>query len=185
MDADLQHPPELIHKMIEFWENGYDVVNTKSLLYIPASIIGSITLDSFVSDGSGTDIYWAGTSGTLTVSPINGTNFTTWASAGGIVDIVAGLVTITFTVAPSITNYEYALYTVTAVGSLDGSVEVQHSEVHGSDSFDYTYSYSAGTVLAVQILDDGTHDFVENITYYTLSENAQNFTIYLDEDTNN
>jgi dolichol-phosphate mannosyltransferase len=29
MDADLQHPPELIHKMIEFWENGYDVVNTK------------------------------------------------------------------------------------------------------------------------------------------------------------
>lgn len=28
MDADLQHPPELIEEMIKQWEKGYDVVNT-------------------------------------------------------------------------------------------------------------------------------------------------------------
>lgn len=29
MDADLQHPPSLIPKMIEYWRNGYDVVYTQ------------------------------------------------------------------------------------------------------------------------------------------------------------
>ncbi len=29
MDADLQHPPGLINKMLQFWEKGYDVVYTK------------------------------------------------------------------------------------------------------------------------------------------------------------
>jgi glycosyltransferase involved in cell wall biosynthesis len=28
MDADLQHPPELITKMIQKWKSGYDIVNT-------------------------------------------------------------------------------------------------------------------------------------------------------------
>jgi polyisoprenyl-phosphate glycosyltransferase len=28
MDADLQHPPEVIHKLIDQWRNGYDVVYT-------------------------------------------------------------------------------------------------------------------------------------------------------------
>ncbi len=29
MDADLQHPPELIKKMLQYWEDGYDVVYTQ------------------------------------------------------------------------------------------------------------------------------------------------------------
>lgn len=28
MDADMQHPPNLILKMLEYWENGYDIVYT-------------------------------------------------------------------------------------------------------------------------------------------------------------
>ncbi len=31
MDADMQHTPSLIYKMIKFWEEGYDVINTKRL----------------------------------------------------------------------------------------------------------------------------------------------------------
>lgn len=31
MDADLQHPPELIPDIIKYWEDGYDVVNTKRI----------------------------------------------------------------------------------------------------------------------------------------------------------
>ncbi|MDN5286334.1 MAG: glycosyltransferase [Mucilaginibacter sp.] len=28
MDADMQHPPQLILKMLKFWENGYDIIYT-------------------------------------------------------------------------------------------------------------------------------------------------------------
>lgn len=59
----------------------------KYALYIPASITGSITIDNFVWDSSWTDIYWAWTSWTLVVNNINGSNFTTWASWWGTVDI--------------------------------------------------------------------------------------------------
>lgn len=31
MDADLQHPPEMIPEMISLWENGYDVVTTQKI----------------------------------------------------------------------------------------------------------------------------------------------------------
>ncbi len=63
----------------------------KYALYIPSSVTGTITLDNFQSDGSGTDIYWAGTSGTLTVNKSNGTNFSTSATAGGTVSIVSSV----------------------------------------------------------------------------------------------
>lgn len=31
MDADMQHPPAIIIKMIEYWEKGFEIVNTKRL----------------------------------------------------------------------------------------------------------------------------------------------------------
>jgi glycosyltransferase involved in cell wall biosynthesis len=31
MDADLQHPPELLHTMLEAWREGYDVVHTRKM----------------------------------------------------------------------------------------------------------------------------------------------------------
>ncbi len=31
MDADLQHPPSLIPRLLECWEEGYEVVNTVRL----------------------------------------------------------------------------------------------------------------------------------------------------------
>ncbi len=63
----------------------------KYALYIPASVTGTITLNNFVGDGSGTDIYWSAVGGTLTVNKANGTNFTTYGSGGGTVDIVASV----------------------------------------------------------------------------------------------
>ena len=122
----------------------------------------------------------------LTVNVQTGASTPSIANAGtGTVNVVAGLVTADWTINPSITGYEYAIYTVTAVGSLEGSAEVQHVESTVSDSFSYTYTYSAGVVVAVQIIDDGTHDFEENVTYYPLSASNQSFTINLDADTNN
>ena len=122
----------------------------------------------------------------LTVNVQTGASTPSIANSGtGTVNVVAGLVTADWTTNPSITGYEYTIYTVTAVGSLEGSVEVQHVETHNADNFSYTYTYSAGVVIAVQLIDDGTHDFVEKVNYYTLSSSNQSFTINLEEDTNN
>ena len=64
--------------------NGY---SGQYALYIPATITGSITLDGFIVDGSGIDIYWGGAAGTLVVNLVGGSNLSSWNSAGGTVDI--------------------------------------------------------------------------------------------------
>ena len=64
--------------------NGY---SGKNALYIPGWITGSITLDAFIVDGSGVDIYWGGAAGTLVVNLVGGSNLSSWGSAGGTVDI--------------------------------------------------------------------------------------------------
>jgi len=122
----------------------------------------------------------------LTINVGTGASIPSVANAGtGTVNVVAGLVTADWTINPNITGFEYAMYTVTASGSLVGAVEVQHVESTVTNIFSYTYTYSAGIVLAVQILDDGTNDFKESVSYYPLSTNNQSFTINLNEDTNN
>jgi dolichol-phosphate mannosyltransferase len=47
MDADLQHPPELIPEFIEFWENGYDIINSKHCNSEKQSYLKKITSKSF------------------------------------------------------------------------------------------------------------------------------------------
>ena len=73
-----------INNMSNITINNY---SGKYAVYIPSSVTGTITLDNFQVDGSGTDIYWAGTNGTLTVNLTNGSNLTTSATAGGTVSI--------------------------------------------------------------------------------------------------
>ena len=48
MDADLQHPPELIHEMIRLWEEeGYDIVNTQKMENEEAGFIYKLWAKSF------------------------------------------------------------------------------------------------------------------------------------------
>ena len=126
-------------------------------------------------------------SGTLTVNVAAGATTPSIRSAGATVNVVAGQVTITFNVSPAVTGYEYAIYTVTALGSLAGAVEVQHVEVHNSSSFQYTYTYSAGVVIAVQVISAPASplDYEESITYYTLGPADSSQTITLTKDENN
>lgn len=63
--------------------------NNATALYIPATVTGTITLNNDTFAGNTTDIYWAGTVGTLIVSKTNGSNPVTTSSAGGTVSIVA------------------------------------------------------------------------------------------------
>jgi hypothetical protein len=72
--------------------NGY---TNKYAVYIPASVTGSITFDNWIFDGvngTGADVYWAGTAGTLTISKNNGSNPSTSATAGGTVSFVGASV---------------------------------------------------------------------------------------------
>lgn len=64
----------------------------KYAVHVPAALT-NITLDNWIFDGSGTDIYWAGTAGTLTVNLTNGSDASTSATAGGSVTFVSNPVT--------------------------------------------------------------------------------------------
>jgi len=156
----------------------------KYALHIPASVTGTITLDNISVDGSGTDIYWEGTSGTLTVKCINGTNVSTSDSAGGTVDIQNGK-NFKFTVRPSITHYEWRIYKVDNIGSLAGASELAGEESATEDNQTYSYNYTSDTPIAVQIISQPDNDYEESITYYTLTDSDQNVTINLNADENN
>lgn len=47
MDADLQHPPELIPEMVKQWENGYDIVYTVRLQTESEGVIKKLTSKIF------------------------------------------------------------------------------------------------------------------------------------------
>lgn len=47
MDADLQHPPELIHEMIKYWEQGYDDIYAKRRIRKGESVIKRYTAKKF------------------------------------------------------------------------------------------------------------------------------------------
>lgn len=47
MDADLQHPPELIPELIAKWREGFDIVNTVRLSTDDASVIKMVTSKAF------------------------------------------------------------------------------------------------------------------------------------------
>ena len=137
--------------------------------------------DIYINVATASDITINVAAGASTPSIRVGASFT------GNVNVVAGLVSVTFTVSPSVANYEYTLYTVTASGSLVGAVEVQHVEDQLSDNFAYTYTFSVGVILAVQLLfgDGSINDYEESLTYYTLGSSDASQTINLKSDINN
>ena len=89
-----------------------------------------------------------------------------------------------FTLSPSITGYEWRLYEVTAIGSLDGSVEKAGTETATTDNQTYNYTYSSDQPIGVQIIGHA-NDIEESITYYTLGNADQSVTILLTKDDNN
>lgn len=129
-------------------------------------------------------IYVNVASGTITINVATGATTPSIRSAGATVNVVAGQVDFTFTVNPSITNYEYRIYSVTAAGSLVGASELQGLETATLSSYTYTYTYSTADTIAVQILPHA-NDYEEKIEYFTLSPNDQSVTINLIPDINN
>ena len=122
---------------------------------------------------------------TLTINVQTGASTPTVYNTGtGTVNVVAGLVNFKFTLNPSISSYEYRIYSVTALGSLVGASELQGLESAPLDNYTYSYTYTVDTPIAVQILGHA-NDYEESITYYTLGEVDQSVSILLKVDTNN
>ena len=161
--------------------------------------LGTITTNTSVA-WDNTDSGYAATNGstgneTILVSVDNGITLTinvsdtastpTYYNTGtGTVSVVTGQKTFTFTISPSLTDYEYRIYSVTALGSLTGSVELQGVEQAQLDSYDYAYTYTVDTPIAVQIIGHD-NDYVEAVEFYTLKNADQSVSINLSVDNNN
>lgn len=123
------------------------------------------------------------TGNTLTINNNTGDTIYVENIGGGSVSIVTGQRTKTFNITNATSDYEYRIYTVTALGSMDGAVEVQGVESSSSSSQSYTYSYSAGIKIAFQILDH-TNVYEEATFYYELPDANTTENLTLKEDTN-
>ena len=156
---------------------------------------GSYTLNGITYDGydSGTGstgstgdraLHILATAGTATIYYPGG-DLPSYYSEGASVVTVGASYDFKFTLTPSITGYEWRIYSVTALGSLAGSVELTGEETATSDNQTYTYQYAAPVNIAVQILSQQVRDYEESTTYYVLSDSDQNITITLTPDENN
>ncbi len=120
----------------------------KYALYIPASVTGTITLNGFIGDGSGTDIYWGGTGGTLTVNKANGTNFTTSATAGGTVDIVSSVSINVKIVDEDGLDLQNVLVYIDEDLEVVGSIANTTTDVNGEVSTSYSGSATSAVIRA-------------------------------------
>jgi len=119
-------------------------------------------------------------------------NVVSWASTPTVhnswawtVNVVAWLVSYKFTVNPSIIDYEWRLYSVTAIWSLAWSVELDWEENATADNQTYNYTHTWDIFIAVQIISQPDHDYEEEIYYDTLTNTNKDITINLTSDTNN
>lgn len=152
-------------------------------LYIPATVTGTITLSGDVFTGNTVDIYWAGTTGTLTV---NSPSATTWASAGvgtaGNGDVViqnAVVLTIGAADGVSLVGAEVRIYDYdnTPAGSL--GTELDGAESNATSTF--VYVGSGSNVIWIQIMKDGYNEYNQK---YTMPTADATFTANLKQDLN-
>jgi len=155
---------------------------------------GSYTLNGITYDGydSGTGasgntgdraLHILASSGTATIYYPGG-DLPSYYSEGAAVVTVGASYDFKFTLSPSVTGYEWRIYSVTALGSLAGSSELTGQETATVDNQTYTYQYAAPINIAVQVISE-PKDYVESVTYYTLADGDQNITITLTPDENN
>jgi hypothetical protein len=121
---------------------------------------------------------------TLTINVADGASTPSVANIGlGSVDVVVGQNTLTFTLNPSITGYEWRLYEASGTpgdGTI-GTVELDGEEVASADNQTYTYTYTSDQPVAIQILANG---YIEYLQYETLQASNKSFTFNLTQETN-
>jgi hypothetical protein len=112
-------------------------------------------------------------------TPINGDTATVTNDSAAMT-VVAGQKTFSFTLNPSITGYEWRMYTVTAIDSMDGAVEIVGEESAIADNQSHAHGYT-NQPFALQII---SANYEEVLLYYTLNATDLPVTIPLKLDTN-
>lgn len=125
------------------------------------------------------------TSGSTITINITNTPVNPPATSTGSTVVFSNPKSFKFTVNPSIIDYEWRIYSVTAVGSLAGSVELDGEESATADNQTYLYNYSSDQPIAVQIISQPDEDYEEKIDYYVLKASDQDVPIVLTVDNNN
>lgn len=121
----------------------------KYAVHIPATVTGAITMDAWLFDGSGTDVYWAGTAGTLTINLTNGANASTSTTAGGTVTFASST---NFTLTGLIDNTEVRIYDSTLATELYGIEDT----TGGSTTYAYSGTYADAVLM------------IHNVAYETI-----------------
>lgn len=161
----------------------FDATNTPTTI-----TLRGIDFNDYNATNGSTDsaLFFPSTSKSYTVNLVNCTGDISYkVGTGGSVTLVVDPRTFSFTLSPSLIDYEWRLYSVTAVGSMVGSVELDGEEIATADNQSYAYTYSVDTPVAVQIINQPDNDYEESITYYTLGDADQDITILLKKDNNN
>jgi len=116
-------------------------------------------------------------SGEVIISSIN-SSFTT---VGANITI-NNTKTFKFTVIPNIIGYEWRIYVVPVAGTLNDRTEVIGEESATVSSQIIPYNYTSDFIIALQIMAD---DYLESVTYYSLTGSNAEVTINLKIDENN
>lgn len=160
--------------------------NNFGVEYESGSDSTSPTFDDFTFDDVSGQYDVNNTSGaTVSISLNNGSNANSYNPAGDTVTFLGTSRNFKFTVNPSITGYEWRLYTVTALGSMAGAVEIDGEESATVDNQTYTYTFSANQNVALQVISQPDEDYEESTTYYVLGDGDQDLNIILEKDINN
>lgn len=162
----------------------FDATNTPTTI-----TLRNIDFTGFNASNGNTDstLYFLSTTKSYTVNLVGCSGNISYAvETGGSVTLVLDPKTFQFTISPStLIDYEWRLYSVTAVGSMAGAVELDGEENATTGTQSYSYSYTADVAVAVQIINQPDNDYEESITYYTLGNGDQDITILLKKDNNN
>ena len=150
--------------------------------YNASSDSTSPSLANIIHDDNAGDFDINNTSGALVTFLLSGTS--NGNSSTGSAVTFTNPKTFKFTISPSITGYEWRIYYITAVGSLDGAVEQDGEESAIADNQTFSYNYSADQPMAVQIIALAADKEEENV-FFTLKNGNQDVTILLTKDNNN
>lgn len=151
---------------------------------IEITAAGTYSFDGHIFGSGNTITVNNSSGGAVIIQPTNSCDITQGSvetTAGGSTTVEAISTNFNFTVNPLPSpNYEWRIYTVSAIGSLTGAVELTGAEnaTVALQSYNHTFTNQA---IAVQIISD---DYVEAIEFYTLTSTAQSQTINLETDDN-
>lgn len=134
--------------------------------------------------GAGSASIYNNSGGVVNINVSGGGNSPTYRNGVGATTTVNNAKTFKFTLSPPFTGYEWRIYSVSAVGSMAGAVELAGEEVATLNNQTYSYEYTVDQPIAVQIMAFG-NDYVEKLEYFTLTATSKDVTINLTKDINN